>query len=193
MILPLLRLLMGLYVGHFLDSCCLAVSGGCMDANVCVVCWVRVSKSINLVLFMWLSETPLSMSMQFNSACTRFRLFFSVNLESTCIKPVSVLKRRIRHGLSGIRRSHRNSDFVFHIVNVIACFESASWLWSSTCRIIQCLQCHLTLVIYLQGHSMLTVTADFGHLLAGSFSAYSDSCRPGPCHSQQGDLQYHKL
>ena len=34
-------------------------------------------------------------------------------------------------------------------------------------------ECHLTLVIYLQNHSVLTAPADFGHLLAGSFSAYS--------------------
>ena len=73
LILPLLRLLMGLCVGQFLDSRCLAVPGGCTDTNVCVVCWVRVSKSINLILFMLLSETPLPMSMQVNSAssCTR--------------------------------------------------------------------------------------------------------------------------
>ena len=49
-----------------------------MDASVCVVCWVRVSNSINCILFMWLSETPLPMSVQVNSArsCTRSLTIF---------------------------------------------------------------------------------------------------------------------
>ena len=124
--------------------CWWGVPGGCKDASVCVVCWVRVSKSINLILFMWLSKTPLPMSMQVNSAnsCTRSLTTFVREL-GVYMEETSIRTEKDCHGLFGIHRAHGN-DFVFHFVNVTACFESASWLWSSTCRVIQCLQWQLS-------------------------------------------------